>query len=391
MSAEGSEWSGISKYQLARHMDSPYAAAAPQQRGGPLPHPPMLNGFNPAYTDGPSTAAMGRRPGDIPGNPSPPNSIARSSEGNGLSPAEEESLQDHYLALSRFLSNFLRDEKGNPRSNRAKDKLLRLSAVQFHELSTDVFDELLRRQSASGARRSGPGGSVQEGAPPFLVPEDNFHPKRNQARQKLSTLPTLRFRDLATDVFFELERRFPRFTSSGGENERDPSPISGNRGGNGRNLMPAPPKGALIPGSRGLDPRLSDAYSPVGPYNENLSSFGQGNEYGRPLPKTFQSNTMIPNKSTMVEDDDDTITPEETSGHSDPYRLVKRASKRPIDRGVNGLDVCHPFLGCRLCWDCCIQGAFLIGVLYLSDCWLGGSQACCRKPGSSSRDAGKNK
>lgn len=28
------------------------------------------------------------------------------------------------------------------------------------------------------------------------------------------------------------------------------------------------------------------------------------NDYGRPTPKTFQSNTIVPNKSTMVEDDE---------------------------------------------------------------------------------------
>ena len=34
-----------------------------------------------------------------------------------------------------------------------------------------------------------------------------FHPKRNQARQKLATLPGSRFRELATDVFGEIGRR----------------------------------------------------------------------------------------------------------------------------------------------------------------------------------------
>jgi hypothetical protein len=38
---------------------------------------------------------------------------------------------------------------------------------------------------------------------------EEFHPKRNQARQKLATLPKTRFKDLSSDVFFELERRFP--------------------------------------------------------------------------------------------------------------------------------------------------------------------------------------
>lgn len=40
---------------------------------------------------------------------------------------------------------------------------------------------------------------------------NEFHPKRNQARQKLATLPLQRFRDLASDVYFELERRYPDF------------------------------------------------------------------------------------------------------------------------------------------------------------------------------------
>lgn len=44
---------------------------------------------------------------------------------------------------------------------------------------------------------------------PHLIAREEFHPKRNQARQKLSTLPRTRFKDLASDVFFELERRFP--------------------------------------------------------------------------------------------------------------------------------------------------------------------------------------
>jgi Spa2 homology domain (SHD) of GIT len=44
-----------------------------------------------------------------------------------------------------------------------------------------------------------------------LPNRDEFHPKRNQARQKLSTLAKPRFKDLASDVFFELGRRYPEF------------------------------------------------------------------------------------------------------------------------------------------------------------------------------------
>jgi protein SPA2 len=46
---------------------------------------------------------------------------------------------------------------------------------------------------------------------PFLPVRDDFHPKRNQARQKLATLPATRFEDLSSDVYYELERRYPEF------------------------------------------------------------------------------------------------------------------------------------------------------------------------------------
>ena len=48
-------------------------------------------------------------------------------------------------------------------------------------------------------------------AVPFLPVREEFHPKRNQARQKLATLPTSRFEDLSSDVYYELARRYPEF------------------------------------------------------------------------------------------------------------------------------------------------------------------------------------
>lgn len=107
--------------------------------------------------------------------------------------------RSHYIELLSFLrSHLAKVEQTLPRSN-AREKLTRLSKQQFTELSTDVYDELMRRQTNVGT------GNVQ----PFLAVREEFHPKRNQARQKLATLPRNRFKDLASDVFFELERRFP--------------------------------------------------------------------------------------------------------------------------------------------------------------------------------------
>jgi hypothetical protein len=120
-------------------------------------------------------------------------------------------FSEHYIALKRYLASSLRDEKRNARSNRATDKLLQLSFAQFQELSTDVFDELLRRQQSD--RRTPNSSTPDRGAPPYLLPKDSFHPKRNTARRKLSTLPPPRFRDLATDAFNDIERRFPQFAT----------------------------------------------------------------------------------------------------------------------------------------------------------------------------------
>ena len=215
----------------------------------------------------------------------------------------EESLTQHYHVLKRYLAQSLRDEKGNPKPNRARDKLLRLSPVQFQELSTDVYDELLRRESHPGQKPTE--------VPEFLVPKENFHPKRNQARQKLSTLPPTRFRDLATDVFYELERRFPQFT--GADIDRRGSPVSSVRGPPSRTGTP----NGVRPSSRGQGPRRPHAPrqgSLGGQVFAGLGIPGIGapdDVYGRPTAKSSQSSTIIPNKSTLVEDDDDQTGPED--------------------------------------------------------------------------------
>lgn len=315
VSVGGSEWSGISKYQ---NLESPYSPGPGNSRGQ-LASPPVSSGSNGMMNGGgfPPRGSSGGSPG---GAPSPPSSIARSSVGTGLYAQSESgrsrkdadfeaTLSEHYVALKRYLAASLRDEKGNPRPNRARDKLLRLSSVQFQELSTDVFDELLRRQQSS--RRPPNGGPPEKGPPTYLLPKDSFHPKRNQARQKLSTLPPPRFRDLATDVFYELERRFPRF--AGGDISRMGSPAS-TRGPPSRNGTPV--NGMGPPRMRRPSDASSVAYSmrsesrggqrpgPGGSLGIPPSPGVPPNDYGRPTPKTFQSNTIVPNKSTMVEDDE---------------------------------------------------------------------------------------
>lgn len=221
----------------------------------------------------------------------------RDSSRSASRPDGEDALSRHYAVLKNYLAAHLQDEKGNIKPNKARDKLLRLSVTQFMELSTDVYDELMRREDERMQR--------VDNVPRFLLPRQNFHPKRNQARQKLSTLPPERFRQLATDVFYELERRIPRFA---GDRQSTMSNASGQSRAASRGGMRPPPPGPGYgyppPGGRGR------GYPPPGPGYRGPPPPGgsrrpsEAGSLGRPLPKHFQSNTIVPNKSTMVEDDD---------------------------------------------------------------------------------------
>lgn len=260
------------------------------------------------------------------GGPSPPASIGRSSVASNIYARSESGrsqrdenqeavLGEHYVALKRFLSE-KRDGRPNAPPNKARDKLQRLTGVQFLELSTDVYDELKRREAV--ARRPS-NASANQGPPPYLLPENNFHPKRNQARQKLSSLGPPRFRDLATDVFCELERRYPRFLagdiprlgspmsmSMRGPPSRSQTPVNGMNGyppPRSQSRMRRPSEASSIRSGRGGPPPTNGNYGvPPSPGRSN-------GDFGRPTPKQFQSNTIVPNKSTMLEEDDESISP----------------------------------------------------------------------------------
>lgn len=325
ISLGGSEFS-VSKYQAGD--DAPYPngrsnLASPPNSGGSSINMSM-NGF-------PSAPRSN-------GGPSPPASIARSSQGTNLyarsdsgrnsvrADLDESILSEHYVALRAFLNT--RDPNHKHQPNKARDKLLRLSSVQFYELSTDVFDELIRRQAAARAPPNAPNP-----VPTFLLPEKNFHPKRNQARQRLSSLGPPRFRDLAADVFHELERRFPNFV--GGDLQRQGSPMSIRGGPVSRTGTPVNGNGnGFPPRGQSRMRRPSDAPSMRGPpppdaYGIPASPGIPNGDYGRPTPKQLnQNNTIVPNKSTMLEEDDegDSFALEQvTSNHE---------SKRSGDSGI---------------------------------------------------------
>ncbi|EFW99081.1 cell polarity protein [Grosmannia clavigera kw1407] len=322
--------------------DDPYANSR-----GQLTSPPNSGGPGPGQMNGFSA-------GPRNGGPSPPPSIGRSSIGrsstatNLYAPSEggqsareiemtEAQLGEHYVALRRFLSQTSRDGKPANPANKARDKLQRLTSVQFLELSTDVYDELVRRQTFSRRPPNAPPGS---GPPTYLLPEDNFHPKRNQARQKLASLGPPRFRDLATDVFCELERRFPRFVDGEIPRLGSPTSIRGSSragtpmGGGGMNGFPPRGQGRRRPSEadsvRSL--RGPGPLGPGGPMGSVPPSPGlPPNGYDRPMQKQSQTNTIVPNKSTMVEEDDDATSPLDTSKADEEAEEAENEKKRMID------------------------------------------------------------
>ena len=279
----------------------------------------------PPDSAGSSRAMNGFPPGPRSvGGPSPPPSVGRSSAGTNLYARSESGrsqsqqidnqdvvLGEHYVSLKRYLSATSRDGNPKPPPMKARDKLQRLTGVQFLELSTDVYDELKRRELTGRRTPNAPP------PPDYLMPEENFHPKRNQARQKLSSLGPPRFRDLATDVFCELERRYPRFAS--GDIPRVGSPLSvrgpPSRSGtpvNGNGMNGYPPRGQSRrrPSEASSIRSMRNGPTPInGGYGVPPSPGLPNGDYGRPTQKQFQSNTIVPNKSTMVEEDDDPVSP----------------------------------------------------------------------------------
>jgi hypothetical protein len=319
VSVDGSDWSGLNQYGKS---ESPFSPTFPSSR--PNLATPPLSGVpgTPSAPLSPNGPPPSLSPSNLSSNPSPPSSVARSSVGTlGEGQRDgrryrqmEEILGQHYVVLRRFLNGTARDDRG--KSNKARDKLLRLSPTQFHELSTDVYDELIRRQQASPP----PGRPPRPDVPPYLPPRDDFHEKRNHARQKLAALHHVRFRDLATDVFCELERRFPHFTSR--EYRGRPPPNMG------------PPSARTSQSSRGPPSRMGRGYpsggppgSPFPPRSGSMQGPPSANGDG-PFPRSFQSNTMVPNKSTMVEDSDDMGPEDEDDARSDAFALDAVLSRR---------------------------------------------------------------
>jgi hypothetical protein len=80
---------------------------------------------------------------------------------------------------------------------------------------------------------------------PFLPVRADLLPKRNQARQKMATLPVARFKELALEILMAIEVRFPAIAS---EYNRRNGPLAESESdwGNQGRLAPPPSSAAMM-------------------------------------------------------------------------------------------------------------------------------------------------
>ena len=118
-------------------------------------------------------------------------------------------MQDNYV---NDISIFYSDLRGFiastgthiTRDEDAPESIKRLSLARFNELCTDVYDEVRRRHALEILRGLGDFDQLMS-----LPPLPSMHPRRNSARQKLSTLLIDGLIGLCIDLLRDLERRFP--------------------------------------------------------------------------------------------------------------------------------------------------------------------------------------
>ncbi|WWC66645.1 uncharacterized protein I206_100549 [Kwoniella pini CBS 10737] len=268
--------------------------------------------------------------------------------GGGSSDKKAESREIarvHWRALKEFLASWIEKESPTSRAS-AREKLTRLTKLQFQELSTDVYDELMRRIAVDNGE---PDGNL-----PFLPVREDFHPKRNQARQKLATLPKNRFKDLASDVFYELKRRYPEFEDQDRQYD-EPPPAPGptrppySQTSSSQSLRdrtnPTPPPGALNArlvssssqhqrqGSRGMSQSSHRSRPSRDQDREVLDEGTSRGPQANPMGTT--SDVVVPNKSRLREEEIE-VPYARDSQMMDQHQ--SRSSSRPASRSSAGRD-----------------------------------------------------
>lgn len=204
----------------------------------------------------------------------------------------------HY---QRSLEEFLASSQGSltpstsSRVMKAREKLKKLTTIQFSDLSTDVYDEMQRRET----NKSNPN---DPDSLKFLPSQTNYHPKRNQARQKLAALPPSRFKDLVNDVLFEINNRMKDQNIDHNSNSSVTSSSTHNQNLNHISSKTVDPESAdKNHHNLTIDVEKSNNYKP-NPLDTSTSSFLTSNKNSpiTPSQREIKPTTLVPQKAELT-------------------------------------------------------------------------------------------
>ncbi|KAJ3412608.1 hypothetical protein HDV05_000476 [Chytridiales sp. JEL 0842] len=149
-----------------------------------------------------------------------------------------------------------------PHSITIHSKPANLPQPVFLDLTVDLYEELVRRD---------------ENLVPYLQPDPSHHPKRNQARQNLSTMSESRFSQLLCSIVVEIEKRFPNLlvqeqlcvsvARSGTIKASSSQTVGVGRGGGARR-----PSGTRLPLKYVLAPLVENGGMPASPGQESSAA-----------------------------------------------------------------------------------------------------------------------
>ncbi|KAJ9099935.1 hypothetical protein QFC21_003940 [Naganishia friedmannii] len=259
--------SSTSENHIGSQKQHPFASSSAyaNNRAGASSRPGMAQQ---SMSDYPQNAAPGPSPGNIPR----PGSASRSFSANA----------SQHVGIGNNVSSRPQQAHSRQRSRGGSEgpQITSSSSISIgpHRTADDAAKDTPRIHWRALRSEDVEGGRGNDN--PFLPVRADFHPKRNQARQKLATLPKNRFKDLASDVFYELNRRFPDF-------EREV-------------LAERPRQDA----SESLLPR-SNTESPVSAYPPTAAppSHRPANSSSQPRQAFQASNeVVVPKKSTIAEE-----------------------------------------------------------------------------------------
>ncbi|KAL2707186.1 Protein SPA2 [Kluyveromyces marxianus] len=237
--------------------------------------------------------------------------------------AQRVQIYNYYQSLKQFfeITGGSRDRSMTSRAQKARSKLLKLSAPQFFELSTDVNDELQRRIDESQLQHE------------FLAPNESFHAKRNQARQKLANLSNVRFNDLVDDILFEIRRRGFSTLPAPEEVDNEKSPNLDN------GSLPVDKAEQPTPALDVLDIKNS----PMLPSNDEHKEKKEKptDDDTSPLNTTLQTSTVIPKTASIDWSSDEEEPKEENETESlepieplEPFKQ-KEAKETDVSEEIN--------------------------------------------------------